>query len=181
MIIEIFLDPISVDWTIKQKVSSFRYWRDQKTVNQPNKNNVYKIKQEDLKMLVHVMDHVAIVCEKSEADFISWNLCLKIIDEKKWNVDKDWFMDNITGDHSIVVQVKELNRDWLKRSIREELDSVALPIIWNVTSGWKSKIYHTPEDEWYEHVEFDEERGDAKFTTEEEAIDAWFVRVQKTT
>jgi hypothetical protein len=95
MFVEIFLDPVSIDWTIKQRVSSFRYGREKNTQNQPNKNNVYNIKKEDFYKLVSVMDNVAILCDEKDAEFISWNLYLKTVDNKQGNIEKWNFINSL--------------------------------------------------------------------------------------
>lgn len=97
MLIECFFDPIMVDWTLKQKVSSFRYWRSEKPANEPNPLNVYNINKNDFAKLLYVIDHVAIVCTEIEADFVSGNLYLQIIDEKKGNIEKDDFLASVFG------------------------------------------------------------------------------------
>jgi hypothetical protein len=174
MIIECFFDPIFVDWQVKQKISSFRYGRHQNTANKPNKNNVFEINDQDFVLLIQAIDHVAILCQEFEADFFSWNLCLKIIDDKKWNIEKDSFLENVLWTEKVVVGFENLNRDHKKRNIEDSPRDDSKKIIWNVTDNWSKKIYHHPNDKWYDSVEYDKERGDMLFDSEEEAIKAWF-------
>jgi len=176
MLIELFVDPIVVNGEIKQKVSSFRYGRHPKTVNQPNKHNVFEIMDNDIRRLVFAMDHTAILCSEQDADFSSGSLFLKIIDDAKGNVEKDNFLQSVTWDESVVVEVI----DWDKKKYKIEnlADSVFAKhdgkIIGNVTSDGKQKVYHLPTDKWYDKVEYDKERGDMLFDTEEEAVNAGF-------
>lgn len=111
MLIECFFDPIMVDWTLKQKVSSFRYWRSKNPANKPNPLNVYDINKDDFAKLLYVMDHVAIVCTEIEADFISGNLYLQIIDDKRGDIDKDDFLNSVLGTEKRNI----INISWKKK------------------------------------------------------------------
>jgi len=70
------------DWGVNPKTMPIQY-------------NVYEIRRSDFIDLVLAIDHYAILCKEKEADFISWNLFLKVIDNAAYNVKKELFLDSV--------------------------------------------------------------------------------------
>ena len=86
MLIELFFNPLFIWETIVQVVSWFRHWRHKNCKTPPNPNNTHTISKEDFYKLVSVIDNVAILCDEKDAEFISWNLYLKTVDNKQGNI-----------------------------------------------------------------------------------------------
>lgn len=109
------------------------------------------------------------VLETKEVDWDKYFLSLQVEIE---NIDRQIeFLQSRKDELTAKLQKKEEYENikkWWPRVV-EKL------IIGNVTNWGKKKIYHLPTDEWYDTVEFDAERWDTYFKTEQDAIDAWFI------
>ncbi len=95
MLVELFFETLYGWKDILLTVSSFRHSRKNNCKTKPIPINVFTINREDFYKLVSILDHICILWTENDYDFNSWNLYLKIINNKQGNIEKWNFISSL--------------------------------------------------------------------------------------